>query len=128
MAKQESLVVNFAEMTDDELYAFRDNLATVRAQIDEEWAAELASFASGDDFDPYSRSGERKIKKLAKKYANKTVGLNYLRDLTFEEIAKRDRYKEQQMYVKGGYGKILSEEEFLEREEIKTKAYKSRIE
>lgn len=127
MAKQETLMVNFPEMTDDELYAFRDKLSVLHARFDDEWAKELKIISSVEGFDPYSFWGERKIKKLAKKHAQKTSGLIYLEGLTAEEIRKRDKYKEEQMYSgKGKYkGYTMSTEEFLEREQIKTESYKT---
>ncbi len=129
MAKQQKLNINFAELTDLDLYGFRDRLLTERAKIEEEWADELASFAD-DTFDQYSFWGARKLKKLGKKYAKKTVGLNYIYELTMKEIAKRDKYKEEQRYSGNGavyYTGSESDEEFLEKEDLITKTYKSRL-
>ncbi len=127
VAKNEGLIVNFAELTDEELYALRDNLARHHAIYDDEWAKELKEIASVPNFDQYSFWGERKIKKLAKKYAQKTEGLTYLEKLTMEEIFKRDKFKEEQMYSgKGTHeNQEMSVDEFIEREQIKTESYKT---
>lgn len=126
---KETLNLNFAELTDLDLYGLRDRLLVERAKIEDAWSDELASFA-GDNFDPYTFWGARKLKKLGKKYAKKTMGLNYLYEQTLIEIEKRETYKEQQRYSgKGGYYTgSESDEEFLEKEELITKTYKSRIE
>ena len=128
MARKEvTLNVNFAEMTDEELYAFRDKLIEIREKMDDEWAKELASFA-GEDFDQYSFWGERKMKKLAKKHAKRTCGLVYLQEVLSNEFRRRDKYKEEQMYAGKLKRTYESEEDFLERESIKTQSYKSKIE
>ena len=127
MAKETTLMVNFPEMTDEELYAFRDKLSVLHAKFDDEWVEELKIISNQDGFDPYSYWGERKIKKLAKKHAQKTSGLLYLESLTAEELRKRDKFKEEQMYSgKGKYaGRTMTTEEFIEREQIKTESYKT---
>jgi hypothetical protein len=104
-----------------------NNENDISSVFDDEWAKELKIISSVEGFDPYSFWGERKIKKLAKKHAQKTSGLIYLEGLTAEEIRKRDKYKEEQMYSgKGKYkGYTMSTEEFLEREQIKTESYKT---
>ena len=117
-------------MSDSDIYAFREMLSVEREKIDDAWADEVAKVTAGD-FDPYSSAGERMLKKIGKKYASEGSGIAYLQELVAIEIRKRDQYKEEQRY--SGKGKFkddfnMSEEEFLEREEIITKSYKSRIE
>lgn len=129
MAKEPELNINLASFSDDELYAFRDRLSLERAKIDDEWAKELEKITSVENFDPYTFWGERKIKKLGKKFAERTAGLTYLQEVTADELSKRAKYKEEQRY--SGKGKFRyaeeSEEEFLEKEEIKTESYKKEI-
>ena len=57
------------------------------------------------------------------------MGLSYLEELVAEEMKKREKYKEEQMYINGlGKNGSMSEAEFLEREQIITESYKSKIE
>ena len=124
--KEETLHINFAEMSDDELFEFRDWLQTEKTIIDDEWADELKSI-TGSTFDPYTRKGERLLKKLGKKYADKSVGVVYLQELVADEFAKRKKFKEEQRYLGKGEVKDESVDEFLEKEGIITDTYRSRI-
>lgn len=124
--KEETLHINFAEMSDDELFEFRDWLQTEKTTIDDEWAEELKNI-TGPSFDPYTRKGERILKKLGKKYAEKSMGVIYLQELTIDEISKRKKFKEEQRYLGKGDKKEESIDEFLEKEGIITDTYRSRI-
>ena len=124
--KTQSLIVNFAEMSDDELIKFRNWLLTEKATIDDEWVDEL-QLVTKENIDPYSRKGERVLKKLGTKYAEKAEGLVYLQDLVADELAKRKKYREQQRYLGKSEVKEESLEEFLEKEAIITDSYKSKI-
>ena len=124
MAKEEKLVVNFAEFTDDELYVYRDKLAVERAKIEDIISKEVMTFVT-PDFDPYTRSADRKMTKVAKKYIEMTSGLEYLEELTFKEIAKRKKFQDEQRYRGKGVYRNETEEEFLERETIITESYKT---
>lgn len=128
--KKNTLNINLAEMSDSEIYAFREMLSVEREKIDDQWADEVGEVTKGD-FDPYSTFAERKLKKIGKKYAEMGSGITYLQELVAEEIRKRDQYKEEQRY--SGKNKFkndfeMSQDEFLEREEIITQSYKSKIE
>ena len=124
MAKEVKLEVNFAEFSDDELYAYRDRLAVEREKINDLISKEIMTFVT-PDFDPYTRSADRKMTKVAKKYVEMTSGLEYLEDLTFQEIAKRKKFQEEQRYRGKGIYRDETEEEFLERETIITESYKT---
>ena len=128
--KEQRLHIKFPELSDDELYHLRDTLSVEREKIDDMWADEIGKLAS-EGLDHYTFSGRRMLKKVAKKYAKMGSGIAYLQELTLEEIRKRDKYKEEQKYT--GKGKYkddfnMTQEEFLEKEQIKTESYKSRIE
>lgn len=128
MGKESKLNVNFAEMTDDELLDFRNQLLIQREMLSSDYVEELKNRTKGD-FDPYSRRGERVIKKVIKKFEDRDLGLSYLEELVAEEWKKRDKYKEEQMYINGlGKNGTMTEAEFLEREQIITEGYKSKIE
>ena len=129
MKKEQKLNLNLAEYTDEKLYGFRDWIQTQNEIVMDEWATELKEKTGTVNFDPYSFSGERKLKKIAKKYAGPLSGLEYLQELVGVEIAKRNKYKEEQRYIgRGEEAKHESLEEFLQKEAIKTKSYKNRIE
>ena len=64
-----------------------------------------------------------------KKFEDRDMGLSYLEELLAEEMKKRDKFKEEQMYLNGlGSKGSMTEAEFLEREQIITESYKSKIE
>ena len=128
MGKESKLNVNFAEMTDDELLDFRNQLLIQREMLSSDYVEELKNRTKGD-FDPYSRRGEKVIKKVIKKFEDRDLGLSYLEELVADEWKKRDKYKEEQMYINGlGKNGTMTEAEFLEREQIITEGYKSKIE
>ncbi|MBO5344896.1 MAG: hypothetical protein IKB06_02600 [Clostridia bacterium] len=126
--KDEKLNLNLVDYSDERLFEFRDWIQAQGELVSEEWAEEVKQKTSGD-FDPYSFFGARKLKKIAKKYAGQVSGLNYLRELVNTEIAKREKYNEEQRYIGRGQERINeSMEEFLRKEESKTKTYKDRLE
>ena len=96
--------------------------------LNSDYVEELKNRTRGD-FDPYTRKGEKTIKKILKKFEDRDLGLSYLEELVAEEWKKRDKYKEEQMYINGlGSNGTMTEAEFLEREKIITESYKSKIE
>ena len=128
MGKESKLNINFAELTDDELLDFRNQLLIQREMLNSDYVEELRERTRGD-FDPYTRRGEKVIKKVLKKFEDRDMGLSYLEELLAEEMKKRDKFKEEQMYLNGlGSKGSMTEAEFLEREQIITESYKSKIE
>ena len=128
MGKESKLNINFAELTDDELLDFRNQLLIQREMLNSDYVEELRERTRGD-FDPYTRRGEKVIKKVLKKFEDRDMDLSYLEELLAEEMKKRDKFKEEQMYLNGlGSKGSMTEAEFLEREQIITESYKSKIE
>ena len=128
MGRESKLNINFAELTDDELLDFRNQLLIQREMLNSDYVEELKERTRGD-FDPYTRRGEKVIKKVLKKFEDRDMGLSYLEELLAEELKKRDKFKEEQMYLNGlGTKGSMTEAEFLEREQIITESYKSKIE
>ena len=128
MGRESKLNINFAELTDDELLDFRNQLLIQREMLNSDYVEELKERTRGD-FDPYTRRGEKVIKKVLKKFEDRDMGLSYLEELLAEELKKRDKFKEEQMYLNGlGSKGSMTEAEFLEREQIITESYKSKIE
>ncbi len=124
--KKVELSVSFVEMTDDEIFEFRDNFEVAKKHLYKQWADDVLAIVNEPKFDEYSFSGKRKLDKIAKKYADDFDGALYIEEVLEEEIKKREKYNEQQLYLrKGGYkGTAVSVEEFIEKEQVKTDRYK----
>ena len=128
MKKETTLNINLAEFNDEELLDFRNQLLVQREILTDEYVQELKRQTQGD-FDPYSRRGVKVLKKVRNKFADRDLGLTFLEEVTADELRKRDKYNEEQRYLKGrSVSDEMTEEEFLEREKIITEGYKSRLE
>lgn len=126
--KKTELNLNVAEISDKDLVIFRNELLMKESEIQEAYASDIAEISKGD-FDPYSKKGEKQIQKIAKNYQDITTGVEYLLEVVNNEIAKREKFKEEQRYSgksNFSYGN-QSESEFFESEELKTMAYRSKI-
>ncbi len=89
----------------------------------DKWAKEVADIST-DDFDPYSFFGERKLKKITKKYAGTLADINSIIGIVADELNKREKVADEERYI--GKGQFNSEDKdtFLEREKMKTISYK----
>ena len=127
MKKNATLNINFAEFSDEQLLEYRNRLLIQREILNDLYVKELSERTKGD-FDPYSKRADRIFKKILKKYDDRELGLSYLEDVVDEEMAKRENFREQQLYLANG-GRIsqTTVKEFLEKEQIKTEEYKSHI-
>lgn len=114
----------------DELKGFVNEIEMMQSVINQKLADELAVELKKDSFDIYSRRGERMVKKISKKYIGSLVGADSYLEILNDEIAKREQYEEQMRYSGKRVGKKeeLSEEDFLQQEQDKTWAYRSKIE
>ena len=118
-----------AEYTDEDLKMFVNQIIMQRSVLQQKCADEMQVYLSNEKFDIYSRSGSRKIGKISSKYADLFSGADYLEEIIQEELKKRERYNEEQKYSgRSIVRREMSKEEFLEREQDKTWAYKSKIE
>ena len=117
-----NIVVDIRAMTDKQLKVFRNELLMEQSKISNEYSDEIASIATVN-FDPNSYWGEKKINKIAKKYADKISGVDYLVELVIAEMGRRNMLNDQF----GVADEDQSLEEFLESEETKTMAYRSDI-
>ncbi len=128
MAKSE-LNLNIAEIGDKELVVFRNELLMKQSEIEEAYAEDIAEISKSENFDIYTRKGERQIKKIAKKYEDITTGVDYLLEVVNSELAKRDKYNEEQRYSGKGSSahEEQSESEFFKTEELKTMAHKAKL-
>ena len=97
----------------------------------EECASEMAIYTKDDKFDMYSFKGSRIIKKIGSKYSKLFAGARAYSRLIAEELRKKENYEEEQRYSGKGIRKpqkYESTEEFLQKEQDKTWAYRSKIE
>lgn len=129
MKQEPTLNINLAEFSDEELLRFKKELEAFRDKFTQDWAEDLKDLTGQDsNFDPYTFWGERKLKKLAKKHAEKTDGLIYLQEMVAREVQKRDKFKEEQLYAGTGIYKNpkISKEAFLQREQEKTDRFRTK--
>ena len=129
MEYEDLFTLNIIDLSDEQLVELRNRLEYENGKIAEEGSIELASFA-GENFDPYSFWGKRKIEKLNKRYAPKTAEiLNLMEDIE-KELFKRDRLKYQKMFDGKHNDEVneLDRNEFFEKEELKTLKHKQDLE
>lgn len=113
-----------ADYTDNELIKINSEIEEEYNELVEQWAEDVKS-VSTENFDPYSFWGERKLKKIAKKYADKAAEMTIIMEDIERELALRENYNEQQKYI-GSNTNIpknnsnLSTDEFIQRESMKT--------
>ena len=115
----------------EELKSFVNEINMKISVINTKCAEEMAGYLNDDTFDVYSRRGSKKMKKIAQKYAPSLVGANEYLKILGEEIKKREQYEEEMRYSGRSLKKPkpqMSQEEFLQKEEDKTWAYRSKIE
>ena len=118
-----------AGYSDEELKNFLNQIAMQRSLLQTKCADEMNEYLKNDRFDIYSFWGKRKMDKISQKYSGVFAGADYLEDIIKEEIKKREKFNEEQKYTgKSVVKKEQSLEEFLEKEQDKTWAYKSKIE
>lgn len=121
---------NMVEYTDDDLKEFYHEVEMQKSILTEQCSSDMAVFLVDDRFDIYSRSGSRKIRKIADKYAGLIAVADHYLKVVGEELNKRDEYQEQMRYSGKSIKKTenISKEEFLKKEEDKTWVYRSKIE
>ncbi len=124
-----SYQVNLVNYSDEDLINAKNNLDIEYGKYAELWAQEVAYLVNEKNVDPYSFWGERKIKKVNTKYADKTSDIQLAIEMIDRELAKRDKYNFEQSFIgsKKYYDDTLTEEEFFEKEELKTMKYKKSI-
>lgn len=115
----------------EELRSFLNEIDMKVSVIADECASEMASYVKDDKFDMYSFRGSRIIKKIAKKHAKMFNAAKEFSRIISEELRKKENYAEEQRYSGKGLvkpKKYESTEEFLQKEQDKTWAYRSKIE
>lgn len=115
--------------SDEELKNLMNMLEFEYGKIVDSYAEEIKAIST-PNFDPYSFRGEKKISKIAKKYSEPAGDIGYLMDIIEDEMKKRGKFYEEQRYREGGAENLkpaISEEEFLEKESLKTLKHKQDI-
>ena len=126
-------MIEFKDFDESKLYEYSsDNLRMFVNEIEmklsvlrEQCATEMSKYLKDERFDLYSISGKRKIKKIAKRFNDMLEGASeYLRIIRVE-LAKREKLEDDMKYSGKGY-KVdrISQEEFLQKEQDKTMAFK----
>jgi len=126
-------MIEFKDFDESKLYEYSsDNLRMFVNEIEmklsvlrEQCATEMSKYLKDERFDLYSISGKRKIKKIAKRFSDMLEGASeYLRIIRVE-LAKREKLEDDMKYSGKGY-KVdrISQEEFLQKEQDKTMAFK----
>lgn len=131
-------MINFREFDEnklpdyslEDLKGFVNQIEMKKSEINEDCSKEMSEFLKNDKFDVYSRGGQKKLKKIAEKYAPVLAGAGEYLQILYKEIEKREQYEEEMRYLGKGKKKNHSEsiEDFLRKEEDKTWVYKSKIE
>lgn len=118
-----------ANYTDDELLEAKQKLEIEYGKYVDEWAREVAYLINEKNVDPYSYWGEKKVKKVTKKYTNITSDIQLALEKLGVELQKRDNYNFEQSFVGGKsyFDESLTKEEFFEKEQLKTLKYRKSI-
>lgn len=118
------------DYTSENLRSFINEIEMKKSVILEQYSSEIAEFALDDRFDAFSRRGQRRIDKVAKKYSGSLIGADEFLRIIKNELSKREQLEENMRY--SGKGSLKrsqeSEEEFLKKEADKTWVYRSKIE
>ena len=96
----------------------------------EKMAAEMAEKLQDDRFDGFSYFGQRKLRKIAKKYLDIIAGGDVYIGIIKKELARREVVEGDYKYSGNSLAKQkqMTQEEFLQKEQDKTWSYRSKIE
>ena len=121
--------VVLANYTDEQLLEAKQKLEIEYGKYVDEWARETAYLINEKNVDPYSYWGEKKVKKVTKKYTNITSDIQLALEKLAVELQKRDNYNFEQSFVGGKsyFDETLTEKEFFEKEQLKTLKYRKSI-
>ena len=114
----------------ENLRMFINEIEMKRSESREKRLTEMAECLSDERFDAYSFFGKRKLRKIAKKYDGSLAGAEIYLKMIQRELSKREDEEEIARYSGRSIvkQKQISEEEFLQKEQDKTWAYRSKIE
>ena len=115
------------DYTSDNLKMFINEIEMKLSVLREKCVSEMAVYLEDERFDPYSFFGKRKLQKIAKRHNRLVIGANEYLRIIKNELAKREKLEDEMRYSgRSIKQKPISEEEFLQREQDKTMAYKAK--
>lgn len=126
-------MIEFKDFDETKLYDYSsDNLRMFINEIEmklsvlrEKCASDMSALLKDERFDPYSFFGKRKLQKIADKHNRMVIGANEYLKIIKTELAKREKLEDEMRYSgRSIKQKAISEEEFLQKEQDKTMAYK----
>ena len=121
----EELMIKFSEMTDEELIAFKEDLEDKYEILCDRRAKDFADL--GVDFDPYTRSGERKINKIIMKYQDDEDGWTFLMEETLREMKKRQISSiDLEIEKTKSENEKLTDEQYISQELNKNKKFRNK--
>lgn len=118
------------DYTDKQLKDIYNELLVEHGKFVELWSLDLKAFSDANpNLDPYSFWGGRKLNKVSKKYAGDIAEIEIIMDNIERELVLRGRYEEEQKYSGSSNFQYKDEtqEEFLEREGLKTLSHKQKV-
>lgn len=118
------------EYSIETLKIFINEIEMKKSVIREKCASEMAEYLKDERFDPYSFFGRRKLRKIAKKYDSALAGAGIYLSIVKKALKRKEDLEEEARYSGRGIvkPKQMSDEEFLQKEQDKTWAYRSKIE
>ncbi|MBQ8451165.1 MAG: hypothetical protein IJ538_00070 [Clostridia bacterium] len=118
-------ITNFSEFTDENLEQLLNDLEKENNEIVDEWAKEVKTLYD-EGLDPYSFWGEKKLKKVTKKYSKHSAAISVIMEDVENEISKREQFHEEQVGLGKEKRKInnISRDEFIKKEQDKTQKHK----
>ena len=114
----------------EDLNTFINEIEMKKSITREKMAMEMSEKLKDDRFDIYSFWGKRKIKAITKKYYGILAGADIYISIIKRELARREVIESAPSYSGRSIAKKkeMTEEEFLQKEQDKTWAYRSKIE
>lgn len=118
------------EYSTENLRMFVNEIEMRKSIIREKCASEMAKYLKDERFDAYSFMGRRKLRKIAKKYDDALAGADVYMKAIKKELSHREVLEEEAKYSGRGIvkPKQMSQDEFLQKEQDKTMALRSKIE
>lgn len=113
---------HFKYHSDEDLIRLKDKLVEEYKELQAQWGFELSKIWT-DKFDQYTKKGQKKLEKFTKKYADKLSDI----EIVFEELKQELNNRNivvtdlEDITDEEEPEEILSEYEYLKKEEEKTK-------
>ena len=122
----DELMVDFSDMTEEELINFKENLESRYDVMCDERAKDLVALQTRD-FDPFSTAGEKKIKSIIKKYEEFDDGFLFLMEELIKEMKQRQiNLLDLEIEKENKQFESLSSEEYIRQELEKNKIYRNK--